>query len=317
MRAATAPHVVPATDPRLSSALGAVDLVTSALLRRILHGRPFQRLEATWRGVRWLVANADQGDIEIDLLQVSPGGVAGTRRIVRGARSTPRGWCGFATMDDGAGGRRVRCYAGRPGSTELCGVPGRIGGIGVRGRCRELAASRRHRAHCSRTIGVGFEPTRAAHCLLVTSDARWAALRNGKSGRCLGLTWPRVLARLPYGRRLDPIQAFPFEELEGSDHDHEECLWTNGAYAVAVLAARRYLESDDAVATIGNLPSFAYGEAGEAQLKPCAECHLPERAVDAVLARGIMPIVSYRQRNAVRLVRLQSLDGTAIADSRA
>jgi type VI secretion system protein ImpC len=34
---------------------------------------------------------------------------------------------------------------------------------------------------------------------------------------------------------------------------------------------------------------------------------LSERALDAMLARGIMPLVSFKDRDAVRLIRLQSI----------
>jgi hypothetical protein len=39
---------------------------------------------------------------------------------------------------------------------------------------------------------------------------------------------------------------------------------------------------------------------------------MTERAAEETLARGIMPLVSYQNRNAVRLMRLQSIGTTAI-----
>ncbi len=42
-------------------------------------------------------------------------------------------------------------------------------------------------------------------------------------------------------------------------------------------------------------------------MKPCAEVMLGEHAGAAILTRGIMPLLSYRGRNAARLMRFQSL----------
>ena len=50
-----------------------------------------------------------------------------------------------------------------------------------------------------------------------------------------------------------------------------------------------------------------YEEDGQAKLKPCAEVCLGERAAEAILGRGLMPLQSYRDRNAVRVTRFQSI----------
>ena len=126
-----------------------------------------------------------------------------------------------------------------------------------------------------------------------------------------GLTWPRLILRLPYGKKTDPIEAFEFEEVP-TVHGHEDYLWGNGAFAAALTMARR---SSMRPASRGRdrRPSGVHLlEDGEPTLKPCAEFCMTERAADEVLARGIMPLVSYKNRNAVRLIRLQSIGATAI-----
>ena len=42
-------------------------------------------------------------------------------------------------------------------------------------------------------------------------------------------------------------------------------------------------------------------------MQACAEAYLSERVGDAILRHGIMPLLSYQQRNAVRLMRFQSV----------
>ena len=53
--------------------------------------------------------------------------------------------------------------------------------------------------------------------------------------------------------------------------------------------------------------TYSYEEHGEARLKPCAEAFLSDRAAEAILARGIMPVRSYANRNAAQLARFQSV----------
>jgi type VI secretion system protein ImpC len=140
----------------------------------------------------------------------------------------------------------------------------------------------------------------------------WAEVRTMPEARFLGLTWPRIILRLPYGKKTDPIDAFEFEEIP-TDHAHEDYLWGNGAFAAALTMAGTYLgRSGEIEGDIGDLPAFTYMEHGEPTLKPCAEFCMTERAAEGALARGIMPLVSYQNRNAVRLIRLQSIGTAAI-----
>ncbi len=56
-----------------------------------------------------------------------------------------------------------------------------------------------------------------------------------------------------------------------------------------------------------DLPAFVFDNGEEKQLMPCAETFLSERAGERILELGLMPLLSYRQRNQIRLMRFQSL----------
>ena len=58
---------------------------------------------------------------------------------------------------------------------------------------------------------------------------------------------------------------------------------------------------------IGDLPTHTYQEGGEMKLQPCAEVLLGDCAAEAILSQGIMPLLSYPNRNAVRLGGLRTL----------
>ena len=65
--------------------------------------------------------------------------------------------------------------------------------------------------------------------------------------------------------------------------------------------------SPDDNTDIEELPAYTYQEDGEKKMLPCAELLLPERSAEAILAMGVMPIVSFRSRDMARLLRFQSI----------
>jgi type VI secretion system protein ImpC len=139
----------------------------------------------------------------------------------------------------------------------------------------------------------------------------WGALRGSPVAAWIGLALPRILLRLPYGPQADEIEAFGFEELADADA-HEAYLWGNPAYACALLLGQAHAEAgwDMApgdIAELTDLPACVVRAAGESRLLPCAEVNLGERAVERILASGLMAFVSDRDRNACRLARFQSI----------
>ena len=149
--------------------------------------------------------------------------------------------------------------------------------------------------------------------------SRWRPKRSGAGDHCaavlgaswLGLALPRILLRNPYGKRTDPVEAFDFEEI-ADVHEHEAFLWGNPAFACAQLLGAAFEEQGWSLQPgerleIDDLPAYTYQEDGESRLLPCAELCLTERAAEAILERGLMPLMSYKNRDAVRLARFQSL----------
>jgi predicted component of type VI protein secretion system len=58
---------------------------------------------------------------------------------------------------------------------------------------------------------------------------------------------------------------------------------------------------------IDDLPAHVRDRDGERQLQACAEYVLPVRVAEEMLQRGMMPVLSYGNRNAVRVLRVQSI----------
>ena len=126
---------------------------------------------------------------------------------------------------------------------------------------------------------------------------------------------PTILMRLPYGAATDPITAFTFEEMP-AERPHDAYLWGGGAPALALLAGRAFQQDGwqmdlGAALDLEDLPSHVYTDDGERHQQPGAELLISEEAGQALLERGLMPLLSWRQRNAARLLRWQSVASPA------
>jgi predicted component of type VI protein secretion system len=114
---------------------------------------------------------------------------------------------------------------------------------------------------------------------------------------------PRFLLRAPYGNEGTRCEAQPFEELS-TPPAHDEYLWGNPAFACLLLLVQAIAESGEPMRAgmrldIRGLPFVA--------ARPCGEALLGERAAERILDWGLMPLVSIRDSDGVRLPRMQSI----------
>ncbi len=140
---------------------------------------------------------------------------------------------------------------------------------------------------------------------------RWAAVRRLPQAAWIGLALPRFLMRLPYGKQTSPAETFAFEEFSAAP-SHEDYLWANPAFACAFLLGEAFSESGwemrpGEIGEISGLPAHVYRADGESHLKPCAEALLTEDAAEAILDRGLMPLMSIKGADTIRMPRFQSI----------
>jgi len=304
------PHITPAHEPQQQAFIAVIDALIGEAMRTVLHHPDFQALEAAWRGAHWLVTRLETGEaLQLYLLDVTKQELAADiaaadgdlaagslyRRLVDPPGDEPWslliGNCAF-----GAGPEDVTLLAA-------------LGAIAAQAGGPFLAMADPGLLGVS-SLAETPDP-RDWQALDAESERRWRALRASPAAPWLGLMLPRVLLRLPYGQRTDPIESFPFEEAP-SLHSHEAFLWGNPAFAGALLIGLAFQDQGWSMAPgdrleIDDLPAYTGQDQGETRLQPCAETLLSERAAEAMLTRGIMPLLSFRNRNAVRLLRFQSL----------
>lgn len=310
IRATVAPHVVPDATQEQRIVHAALDQALATLMRSVLHDPGFQRLEANWRAVDRLVREADWGEgMELFLLDASREAIdadlaAASEALERSALYQVL--CGPATQaPDGTPWSLVASDLSIEGSLDDVRRLAVLGAMAAKAGAPWLAGASPRLLGLASPAGWG-DPTAWA-----AEAEPWLALRRSQVAPWIGLAGPRVLMRLPHGRQTDPITSFPFEELpEG--HAHEAYCWGPPALALALLAARAFQEDGwnlrlESQLHLTDLPSHIVHLDGEARQKPAAECLISEPAGEEVLARGVMPLMSYRNRDAVRLLRWQSI----------
>jgi type VI secretion system protein ImpC len=298
IRSIVAAHVVsaPAHAPLDAAALGRI-------MRVVLHEPAFQALEARWRALELLASRAEEA-VEIAVLDVTREelladlGPAGAEATLDGSALakrvlSPPGGRTFAAL--------IADFAFGPGAEDAA-LLGRLSAVAAAGQAPLITGAAPAMLGCGSLAGAD-DPARWE--APAPEDARrWQGLRRTPAAAWMGLTLPRFLARAPYGAKTIAIDAFGFEEIE--DRPAAEMLcWANGAF-LAALALVRGEEADDS-GEIDDLPFFTFRSEGDVEMYPSAEVFWGQRAADAALARGLMPLLCSRNRNGVRLVRLQSI----------
>jgi type VI secretion system protein ImpC len=112
--------------------------------------------------------------------------------------------------------------------------------------------------------------------------------------------------RLPYGVRTNAIDSFPFEEMPSAPV-HAHYLWGNPALAFLTL-----LTAGGAL-NLEGLPIHSYQKEREWQMTPCSEVWMTETQILALIDLGLMPLVSFRDSDRVRLAGFRAINGDELA----
>lgn len=299
-----APHVVPDIAPDQDRYIASVDAAIAALMRDILHAPEFQALESAWRGARALLDDTD-GSEDVQLWLLDANAKALRDDLARSAEDPARS----ATFDILVG-RAERAPDAEPWSIvigdHLFGPSDDdVGLLATLG------------AMCRRAGAIFIGGADRGSLTAGATPGPWQMLRGQPCASAVALAAPRTLARLPYGQRFDAIDSFAFEELGGAA-THESFLWGNSAFTLGRLLIRGFvargwdMEPGDEL-ELPDLPAVVLGHGDERKMQACAEEYIGEKGGERLLNLGLVPVLSYEGRPAVRLMRVQSIAAPAAA----
>jgi type VI secretion system ImpC/EvpB family protein len=292
---AVAPYIV--KDASAGAAhVTAVDTAIADEMRTLLHAPEFQALEATWRGAKWLVSGLELDEnLQLHIMDVSRDELLADLHASAGKLADT----GFY--------RAVVERSRVPGAGRWSAL---VALFTIGGSDRDLTlieALGLIASHAGGPVLAGGELALADESAADSNG--WRALRRRPAARSIALAAPRVLLRLPYGRKSDPIEAFAFEELAGPPAA-SELLWGCGSLAMAMLIGRSFtargweMEPGDE-RDIDDLPAYTFTRDGEREMQPCVERLLNEREIDTLVKAGLVAIAGRRDRNAIVVVRFQ------------
>jgi len=297
-----------------------LDQKLTAQVNAILHAPEFQQIESAWRGLNYLVLNSEtDANLKIRVMNISKNEIYRNLRLYPGARwdQSPL----FKKVYEQEFGQ----LGGEPYGSLICDyhfshLPT---DVQLMRDLSKVAAA----AHAP--LFAGADPTlmgmdswtelmnpRDLSKLFDTPEyAAWKGLRDSDDSRYLGLCMPRVLARLPYGAKSEPVEEFAFEE-ETDGHKGEKYGWMNAAYAMAVNVNRAFKEYGWCTRIRGvqsggeviNLPTHTFPtDDGGVDLKCPTEIAITDRREHELAKSGLVPIIHRKNTDKAAFIGAQSV----------
>jgi type VI secretion system protein ImpC len=243
-RGVTEGDMIDAIERRIAE----IDASVSAQLNAIMHDPAFQTLEASWRGLNYLVMKSETGDdLKLRLLNVTKKELL---TDVEKATEFDQSVLFKKIYEEEYGtfgGFPYSCLVGDyyfdGGPQDLSLLQG-IAGVAAAAHAPFLSAASPGlfdwedftEMNNRRDLAKGFGATELAP---------WRNFRASEDSRYVALALPRMLLRLPYDPVNKPVEQFGFEEFrivrnadgafveDVDSKDSSKYLWGNAAYALA------------------------------------------------------------------------------------
>ncbi|MGH7450232.1 MAG: type VI secretion system contractile sheath large subunit [bacterium] len=288
-----------------------IDKKISQQLNEVMHAPEFQKLEASWRGLHYLVQKTETSEtLKIRVLN------APKKDLVKDVETA-------VEFDQSVLFKQIYeqefgTFGGSPygvliGDYEFGGEPQdiylleKISNIAAAAHAPFIAAAHSRLFNLDSFAELGT-PRDLAKIFDNKSEAKyvkWAAFRKAEDSRYVGLTLPHILLRGPYGNDTVPVEAFDFEEdVDGKDHG--KYLWGNAAYAFATLITNAFAKYNWCTAIRGveggglveGLPTHSFRtDDGEVALKCPTEIAITDRRENELATLGFIPLIHCKGTN--------------------
>ena len=307
--------------------IAAIDKKLTEQVNAIMHHEDFTKLEGAWRGLRHLVNNTETDEtLKIRVMNISKGDLHKTLKRYKGTAwdQSPIFKKVYEEEFGQLGGSPYGCLVGdyhfdhSPPDVELLGEMAKV------------AAS----AHAPFIAGASpatmqmdswselSNPRDLTKIFQNAEYAAWRSLRESDDSRYIGLAMPRFLARLPYGAKTNPVDAFDFEEeVEGSHHNRY--VWANSAYAMATNITRAFkqygwcttIRGVESGGAVDGLPVHTFPtDDGGVDMKCPTEIAISDRREAELAKNGFMPLVHRKNSDFAAFIGAQSLQKPAEYD---
>jgi type VI secretion system protein ImpC len=289
-------------DMMINARIAQIDHLLSLQLNEILHHPAFQKLEGSWRGLKYLMDSSETGTgLKIRVLNATK------KELLRDIEKAPE-------FDQSALFKKI--YEEEYGV--FGGAPfGALIGDYEFGKHPEDMALLEGVSHIAAQAHAPFVSAAAPELLNLenytqldaprdlakifdsTEYAKWKSFRQSEDARYVALCLPRTLSRLPYGKDSKPVDDFSYEEhVDGTDHS--KYLWMNAAYSLGARMTNSFSTYGMCVAMRGveggglveGLPVHNfYTDEGDLALKCPTEVPITDRREKELADLGFVPLV--------------------------
>ncbi len=312
-------------EAMINARIAQIDHLISLQLNEVMHHESFQKLEGTWRGLKYLLNQSETGEgLKIKIFN------AGKKELLKDLQRAPE-------FDQSALFKKVYeeefgVFGGAPfgaliGDYHFGRGPEDIETIE---RISQVAAS----AHAPFLTGADPQffnldsytsldaPRDLAKVFDTTEYAKWKSFRASEDSRYVGLALPRVLARLPYGKNTVPVEGFAYEEnVDGTDHS--KYCWMNAAWALGARLTQAFslygwcasIRGVEGGGLVQGLPVHNfYTDEGDIAMKCPTEVPITDRREKELADMGFIPLVHCKGTDYAAFFSVQSAQKPKVYD---
>ena len=286
-------------DAMLNARIAQIDRIISRQVNEVMHAPQFQKLEATWRGLHYLLSQTETSEqLRIKILNVNK------KDLLKDLQRAPE-------FDQSALFKKVYeeeygVFGGAPFGALVGDYEFDKTGEDVEllEKVAQVAAAA-HAPFISGTSAQMFsletftqldQPRDLAKIFSTSDYAKWKTFRDSEDSRYVALTAPRMLLREPYGP-AKPIEAFQYDENLG---DHQDYLWGNAAWALAARITQAFgsygwcatIRGVESGGLVEGLPVHSFRtDAGDVAMKCPTETPITDRREKELADMGFAPLV--------------------------
>jgi len=313
------------TEAMINARISQIDRLISAQLNEVMHQPEFQKLEASWRGLHYLVHQSETGEkLKIRVMNVS---MKDLLKDMEKASEFDQSALFKKVYEEEFGMFGGASYGALIGDYEFSNHPQdlslleKISQVAAAAHAPFISAASPKLINLDSFTEIGA-PRDMAKIFQSVEYAKWKSFRDSEDSRYVGLALPHILMRLPYGQASVPVESFDFEEaVDGKEHSRY--LWGNAAYALGTRLTEAFAKHHWTAAIRGveggglvqGLPTHTFRtDEGDVALKCPTEIAITDRREKELADLGFIPLVHCKDTDYAAFFSTQTVNKPKVYD---
>jgi type VI secretion system protein ImpC len=316
------------TELMINARIAQIDRLVSKQLNEVMHAEEFQKLEASWRGLFYLVSQSETGEkLKLKVMNVSKKDLL---KDMEKASEFDQSTLFKKIYEEEFGTFGGASFGALIGDYEFGNHPQdmslieKVSGVAAAAHAPFIAAASSTMFNLDSYTELGA-PRDLAKIFQSVEYAKWKSFRESEDSKYVALALPHVLMRLPYGQASEPTEGFNYEEdVDGTDHG--KYLWGNAAWTLGTRLTDAFAQYGWTAAIRGveggglvqGLPVHTFKtDEGDVALKCPTEIAITDRREKELADLGFVPLVHCKGTDYAAFFSTQSANKPKAYDSEA